>query len=903
MSRYELPDARPLIPSKMYLPRLDPNTLSRPRLEVTLDQMTSIQLGVLRAPAGFGKTTLMAYWARRQASRMAWYSLDELDNDPTLFAHYLLTTLRKQLPELDADLERISDVMHLYDLVWLVGKLCSALEKLEQQIFLIFDNYHVIYLQKIHDAVSLLLQHQPWHLHIFLLTRNDPPISIAKLRLSGAVQEISADELKFSHEEAHQFLADRVALPQPATLVQDVLHRLNGWPAGLQIIALSAPTADSIAQFLGQFNGTHAHVLEYLAEEILSKQSESLQEFMLKSSVVDRFNADLATAVTNRTDSFHLIQTLEKLGLFITPLDDTNQWYRYHPFFVDFLRHQCQLKHPHSQIETLHRHAYQWWLTNDNLQEALHHVLQCHDESLIVTTLESHGWTLFEQGHIALIERSLARLPARLIAEHYKLALLKAWVSTTQADADALQLALSQVEQLIPSQPEDRKWRQVSAEIYALKAQMCAAVEDIDSAQHYADQALNHAVHTQSNATAVALSVSGEVLICQGQLNKALMTFQKAEKVARKVRSIQALLWAMAQQADILFYQGELVESYQHQTILFQVAGEHFLSQIPVMEFVHRRRAELCLEWLQLHEALQHCESGLNVIRTLEPHCQLPIYAIQAHIAIHQEQFDQAQRLLEQNSRIMKDTICHSDWISMAMQVQLLFWQKQDNKPAIRNWLSQQTIDADIQNHFHQKRALNIAFAMLSVGYWQPALGVLQHISTIANGHGYQFCELRCHLLRSWAHIAMDQQVQAEHALQHALTLAEPMRAVSSFTELPPCVIGLYAELYKSATLEPGVKRHLLRILELTKRRATQSRFQESIPEAVSTLALTAKEWQVLQMIGQGLSNEAIANTMNIAVSTVRSHIKHIYQKLGVSNRAEGRRIAQSLNYQEARAL
>lgn len=903
MSPYETPDARPLIPSKTRLPRLDSHTLSRPRLEVTIEHMASMPLGILRAPAGFGKSTLMSYWAHQQVSRIAWYALDDLDNDPALFARYLVETLRAQLPESQQELDRIREVMHLHDLMWLIGKLCNTFNQLEQQISLVLDNYHVITHKKIHDAMSLLLQHQPWSLHVFLITRGELPLGLARLRLKGSIQELKAEALKFTTEEAMQFLTQRISPEPDQTLLRNVLDRLDGWPAGLQIIALSAPTADSISHFLKKFNGTHAHMLDFLAEEILHKQSEHLQNFMLKVSVVDRFNAELATAITGMADSFTSIQTLTKLGLFLTPLDEENQWFRFHPFFAEFLQHELHLKYPRHEIDALHMKAYQWWLHTNVLQDALQHVLQCQDVEQITHTLETHGWTMFEQGHMTLIERGLSLLPNEVVTEHYKLALLKAWVLSTQGDADALQQALTQVERLIPPTNEGNKWRQVSAEIYALKAQMSAAVEEIEAAKLYANHALNDATKKTSNASAVALSVLGEVHVCEGRLSKAIHYFREAEQMARDVHSIQALMWTMAQQSDILFYQGELVESYQHQTTLFQISSEHFLSQIPVMEFVHRRRAELCLEWFQMHEVKQHCEWGLSVIESLESHCQLPLNAILAMTAIHQNKFEEAETRLSTNTRIMKDTVCHTDWVSLAMQAQLFCWARQENTQAIRHWLSQQTIDATVPNHFQQKRGLNIAFAMLSVGYVQPAIGVLQHIVQEAQKRGQKLIEVRARLFLAWAHVERSARSEAIHCLLTSVEMAEPMRLVGSYLMMPESVIALYQDAFQHKTISADVKRHLLRIVELTKRRVQPTLKQQQVPEVVQSFALTAKEWEVLQLIGQGESNDRIADTLHVALSTVRSHIKHINQKLGVSNRAEGKRVAQALLKKEMDSL
>ncbi len=895
MSNTEFLDARPLIPSKISIPHIDSSALHRPRLEALLDEAANKPLCIIRAPAGFGKTTLMSHWCLNQPGRVAWLHIDELDNDPSFFGRYLLSALQQQIPELKEAFERIAEVLHLYDLIWLAGKLCNELSTLDQRIVLVLDDYHHIRHERIHEALRFLIQHQPAPLHLYILTRGEPPLGLANWRVRGILQEIGADELSFNLEEAQQFLSEKSLSETDIHLLDEVLDRLNGWAAGLQIIALSTPTQESISNFLKHFNGTHAHVLDFLAEEILNKQPEVLQQFLLKTSIVDRFNPELAEAITGCADSFSLLQDLEKRGLFVVPLDEYRRWYRYHPFFAEFLRHQLKQETASEQLIDLHQRAHDWWLGQNQVQEALSHALVVQNLGLIEQTLTEYGWTLFEQGQMTLIENCLSALPDSVIENNYKLALLQAWICLTQADPDSLKDALKQAEQQLPDYVEDEKWRWISAEIYALKASLSAIAEDIDAAQSHANQALKLAPPGGSNAATIALTVQGEVQVCRGELPKAFATFQEAEQAARNIRSIQLMLWTLGQQSDTLFHQGYLVDAYQKQTETFQVAREHHLAQIPVMEFVHRCRATLLLEWLQFHEARQHCDYGNKIIEHLDSHCAIPINALRAQIAVYQDDMESAAGFLEKNHRLIKDHHCHTDWYALSMNIQLKFWMLQRDTAAIRTWLSQQEVADVAINHFHQCLNRTIAFAMLASNFPQPALDVLEPLVKQARSHHLGLSELKGQLLCTWAYSECNQHGQALNAARRALELAEPMRAIASFLVIPEKILGVFNDVLEKNELPATERRHIQRILELSKRQQRPQKKSDDMPEQAKALALTPKEWEVLRLIGEGCSNEGIAQRLFVAPSTVRSHIKHVYQKLGIGSRADARRVSKDL--------
>ncbi|AZZ93199.1 HTH-type transcriptional regulator MalT [Hahella sp. KA22] len=896
MTTSDAPEARPLIPSKISPPQTSPHVLSRPRLEAALLDAASKPLCIVRAPAGFGKTTLMSHWRRRQPGRVAWLSLDELDNDATLFGRYLTATLSHQAPELQGPLSRAEEALSDYDLIWLTGKLCNELSALDQQLILVLDDYHRVQNEQIHEALRFLIQHQPPALRLFILTRSEPPLGLANWRVRGMLHEIGADELGFTLEEARQFLHEKndLRIDDPQAL-QETLQRLKGWAAGLQIIALSAPPKDSFNDYLRRFNGAHAHVLDFLAEEVLSKQSPERQAFLLKTSVLERFNSELAQALTEQKESFGMLQDLEKGGMFIAPLDEYRTWYSYHPFFAEFLRHQLQLQASPQAIVDLHRRAYEWWLQKAQTAEALTHLLQVGDPALIAETLSVHGWALFEQGQLSLIEQCLDALPEAAIANDNRLALLRAWVCLTQADPGSLEEALNQAEQRLPDQQEETQWRQVSAEISALKAQLYATVEDIEAAHNHARQALAIS-SSASNAAAIALSVLGETHVCRGELDQARDAFIQAEASARAANSMHGLLWTLGQQADVLRHQGDLLGCHQQQTIVLQLAREHHLAQTPVMEFIHRQRADLLIEWLQCHEAAQHCDAGLRIVEHLEPHCAIPLNALKASIALQQGEAGAAETYLRKNTLLMREHRCHSDWRALSASIQLRYWRQQRSLSAINEWLSAEPAPSPAPSHFQQRRARNLAFALLSLDRSHEALQILQPLTSQARQFGLRLCEMENQILATWACLRLGKEDEASNALLRALQLADPMRAIASLLQAPEWLLEFYGAMMEDSRLSSAERRHLQRVLELSKRQHRPQKKTRNMPEQARALALTPKEWEVLRLIGEGSSNERIAERLYVAPSTVRSHIKHVYQKLGISSRVEARRVSLDLS-------
>jgi LuxR family maltose regulon positive regulatory protein len=353
--------------------------VARQRLLEGIDRGLDQGFVLLCAPAGFGKTALMADWASRSARRVAWVSLDTDDNDPVRFWRHVSAALDGIQPDAVAELGPLLDSDT--PLKGFVAPLVNRLASSTDEVVLLFDDYHVIANETVHESLRFLLAHQPLQLHLVMSARADPPLPIARLRASGGLAELRAADLRFTQDEAASLLQGVVADADPAAAAQVLIARTEGWVAGLQLAALSLRDRDDSAQFLDSFTGSHRYVLDYLAQEVLERQPEDVRTFLRETSILGRLNADLCDAVTGRAGSQRILESIERAGLFVIPLDDTREWWRDHHLFADLLHVRLRQRQP-GRVAELHRRAAEWHARHGFPREAIHHAVLADDPAL-----------------------------------------------------------------------------------------------------------------------------------------------------------------------------------------------------------------------------------------------------------------------------------------------------------------------------------------------------------------------------------------------------------------------------------------------------------------------------------------------------------------------------------------
>ncbi len=447
-----------LLTTKLYVPPLRPGLVPRPRLIELLDEGVTRKLTLISAPAGFGKTTLISEWIQQCGRPVAWLSLDGGDNDPVHFLAYIIAALQTIVANVG---ENIPSALQSPQpppieslLTGLINEIADASDSASYPFALILDDYHVLEAQPIHAALIFLLDHLPAQMHLIITTREDPPLPLARWRARGQMTEIRAGDLRFREAEAAAFLNQAMGLELASDDIAALEARTEGWIAGLHLAALSLQGHADRADFIRSFAGDDRHVMDYLVGEVLSLQPESVQRFLLHTSIMERMCGPLCDAVMDGDEtsggSQDILERLEQANLFIVPLDNRRQWYRYHHLFADLLRTRLRREVP-ERIPDLHRRASDWYEQNELITEALGHALAAEDFEQAAGLVAGNALPMLMRGEVATVQDWLDALPKEIVRSHPRLCIDKAWVLYLTQRPDAIEPLLQDAERGLES--------------------------------------------------------------------------------------------------------------------------------------------------------------------------------------------------------------------------------------------------------------------------------------------------------------------------------------------------------------------------------------------------------------------------------------------------------------------
>jgi LuxR family maltose regulon positive regulatory protein len=415
-----------LLATKLAIPQVPAWLVPRARLIQALHEGTTRQLVVISTPAGFGKTTLLAAWAREAGSRVGWLSLDQGDNDPARFWRYLATAIDRAHPDAATRLLTLLTGPTRPSSEAIATELLNEAAMLPEDVVLILDDYHTITSDPVHEGFGFFVARLPARLHLVIASRADPPLPLARLRGRGQLAELRAADLRFTATEAATFLQEGWGLSLDLATIAALEERTEGWAAGLQLAALSLRSCPDPAAFVRGFTGTHRFILDYLAEEVLEAQPERLREFLLETSILDRLSGPLCDAVTGRGNARRLLAEVERANLFLVPLDQERRWYRYHQLFADLLRARLRQQAPDRERE-LHRRAAVWCERHGLIDDAVRHALGAGDGEGSARLVERHvEELLIGRGERATMDRWLSTLPEAVVRSHPRLSLIRA---------------------------------------------------------------------------------------------------------------------------------------------------------------------------------------------------------------------------------------------------------------------------------------------------------------------------------------------------------------------------------------------------------------------------------------------------------------------------------------------
>lgn len=911
----------PLLQTKLYLPPNRESLVTRERLINWLDKGFQRKLTLISAPAGYGKSTLLSEWANKTQVPVAWLSLDESDNIRPRFWAYFRAALHT-LPTIqeteigDALLSSLqSPTPPPVEEIFI--SLINDFVQLQETVALVLDDLQVITNSQIHTDLIFLLDHLPSvkkGLHILVASRTNPPWPLARLRVRDDLLELRENDLRFLESEAAQFLNTVMGLKLSSKDIGVLEDKTEGWIAGLQMAAISLQKrlkSDGelgVSGYIDGFTGGHQFVIDYLVEEVLNQQSPEIQGFLLRTSILERMNAALCDAVLNRDNSQSTLGKLDQDNLFLIPLDENRNWYRYHHLFAELLRGRMETSTPELALD-LHLRASVWFADHDFLDEAIRHALAAEDYGRAARLIEEHGMQMIDKGELVTLKRWLESIPEEHLIVHPWLCIYHAWtryyIGPRDSVEERLQDAELQLEALQRESPPDQlasltdsEFQHLRGHIAALRAYLDLQKENFDAVVEFAHQALDY-LPEGDYARATSAIALAETFRASGDLAGWYRAYDRARSIALECDNLPMAVSSTTYMADQLAKGGQLPaahDAYQEAIELAAVNGKF----IPAVGLPYVKLGDLLREWNQLENASSYLEKGIKSCQEWGHSDSLVIgYVALSRLQLTEGDFLSAQDTFRKAEQLVRKTAIDPWTVSMTDDCRLRLWIAKGELSAIGHWVAESGLGVSDQLNFHRDlEHLNLTRALMAQGIHDPdgpqlkeGLHLLERIQEFAEQAGWVGKLITCLNLQALAYYALNREAKAQEVLARAMRFARPGGYMRIFLdEGQPMAQLLYQALANSVEQEYASK-----LLGAFDESASEHLMSEAIPSQDIVEPLTKREIEVLRLIDQGMTNGEIGMELSISLGTVKRHTANINGKMGVHTRTQAAAKARTL--------
>lgn len=854
-------------------------------------------LTLLAAPAGFGKTTLLTSWLQQLDSPCAWLSLDEDDNDPLIFWHYILAAFQSLNPELGQTSEKLLRAALPPPIKEFLTPLINNLYNNLQKLVLVLDDYHAITEPAIHEGLAFLINNQPETLHLVISTRADPPLPIARLRAQGTLTELRLEDLRFSVDEVADYMNDHMHLSLGENDCRLLEERTEGWAAGLQLVALSMQGRHDATAFIKAFGGSHQYIMDYLTDEVLYAQPTEIRDFLMETAILERLTAPLCAAVTGRQDSAGLLEKIRRQNLFLYAMDDTGEWFRYHQLFRDLLESRLVHSSPPEKVREMHLSASRWYTDNTMQNDAVRHAFRAQDYKLAADLIEASYPALLSEGRVATLVHWHDLLPESIQEERPQLAVRLGWSLFLNAQFPRAYPILEAAYRRIKSMPASAEHDALHGEVAATLATMISLFGDLAQAQNMAQESLSLLPVSDLISQSRALRVLGVVASQTGDLARSLSYFSEGSE-----KALQAGNRFLA--AEIL---AQLAISYQHLAQLDQAAAvyrrilsldedtDNFapasmgylgLAEIEI-EYNHLDQAEI-----YLRKSIQLCKQGGI------GYAMRPSYYLMAIVQAARGDHQQALQELCIAETLYGGAGSRERAASLAWYLVRVYLLLGDVESAWQ-W-AVEGVEGDgsdleaLPLLLRELRQITLARVLLAKGGEGEAVALLEKVLDTASKGERMARLIDANLLLAQLYQGQGDVRKALSYLQEALCLAQPGGYVRTFMEGGNAV----RDLLRLALRQDKDSQYIVGLLrefemqedELKEEKTSQGQTQLLVEP------LSERELEVLRLMAAGKSNSEIAEELVVTLNTVKKHSSHIYGKLGVSSRSAAVAYARKLD-------
>ncbi len=876
--------------TKLFIPPTRKGLVHRQRLINRLTQGIDGKITLVSGPAGFGKTTLLAEWVSQSKRSVGWVQLDEGDNNWNRFILYLIKAFQKIS---DGFANEVVDMLYSAKppkseifLPYFINQIAE----IRAPLLIVLDDYHVITETQINDLILTILENQLPQMHLVISTRSDPPWPLARWRTRGELSEIRTHDLRFTLEETSTFLNETMRLKLSKQDVEQLEARTEGWVAGLQMAALSMQKQDDISGFIQRFTGSHRFVFDYLLEEVFESLSQKIRDFLLKTAILDRMCAKLCDFVRDQSDSQYILEKLDRMNLFVIPLDDHRSWYRYHHLFRELLRQLLKQTYP-GQIPKLHLKAREWYQCNDLISEAIHHGVAEGNWDQVADLIEHNFLEVLEHRDLTLLSRWLETLPVDIMQSRPWLNVAYAYVMLATGSQENAALHLQNAEVSLENSPVlgSDQAQHIRGYITYIRSELRIVSGDMENATAFARQARQLAHSEDRLLRCMIASTLGTSLQHQGLFEEAAQAFVEGIATGRAIGDSNVVINLYGDLIGLYVERGRLYQAHatcQEALQYIEPSFQKYGRYTPGASHIYFRLSTILRHWGNLEGSLTYAWKCNDILEKWGLRNRLNF--INLAIALHSVgDYAKAHQVLRDAEQVSSHQSAY--WLENVKATRVLFWLIEGNLEAASQWALERNLNIEGElNYQDQLQYRTLAKVLLvqgrngDVSALDDLLRFLPRLVQVIEDSSAIAYLIQTLIVHSLALQAKGELENALSTLNRALTFGEQGGYIWVFLREGEPMEKLLRNTFGQGTSTPYVQK-LLSAFDILREEA---RSEES-DFVQLTEPLTDRELEVLHCLDSNVPIPEIADLLVISTGTLRTHIKRIYRKLDVHSRFE----------------